>query len=290
MPPSVSKKFPSLLWHYTTFNGLNGIVAGGQLIASSLAYLNDTAEFLYTIQPLLAHLETAGVSLNDLARGLFPSNVESMVKIMFEKHVRGDSFYVTCFSKEPDDLSQWRSYTPHPPGFAIGFEPDELIPLANSHHFAAAECKYPKEDELRAEVLAAYENAIKGMDEDKSKLPIPVTDELRESFIEKWAIKVVTAVMHLAPQRKHPKFAAEKEVRLLAMAPLGEIEYRQSGSLLVPYIRFPARPKKGPSTIKAVIVSPCPHQDAVIAVTRQMCLQHHVHAEVLASEVPYRNW
>lgn len=220
------------------------------MIASSLAYLNDTEEFLYTIRPLLTHLETKGTPLGDLMRGLFPSSVESAVEIMFKRHFRGQSHFVTCFSKEPDDLSQWRSYTPQPPGFAIGFQPDELTSLASSHGFGMVECKYSNEDELRAEVLETYENATRGMEEEKSKLPIPVTDEVRESFIKKWTLKAVPAIMKLAPQRKHPKFYAEREVRLLTYAPpTGKIEYRLSGSLLVPYIRFPARLTIGPSPI-----------------------------------------
>lgn len=68
------------------------------------------------------------------------------------------------------------------------------------------------------------------------------------------------------------------------------IKYRLSGSLVVPYIKIPARLPEGPSPIKAILVGPCPHQEAVIAATRQMCEQHYVRAEVTPSAVPFRNW
>jgi Protein of unknown function (DUF2971) len=285
-----SSKQPSpLLWHYTSFKGLHGIVTEGKLIASSLAYLNDTEEFLYTINPLLEHLDTMGPTLGDLVIGVFPKSVPSMVKAVFRQY-RGQALYVTCFSKEPDDLSQWRSYTPRPPGFAIGFQPDELEPLANSQEFTMMECRYPTHDQLLAKVKETVEAATVGMKEDKQKLPKPPSGQAIDEFIDRWAFKIVTAIIALAPQNKHPCFAAEKEVRLLGRAEKLTVEYRVSGSLVVPYVKIAARPKEGPSPIKVILVGPCPHQDAVIAVTRQMCVQHEVRPTVLPSAIPYRNW
>jgi hypothetical protein len=237
-----------------------------------------------------------GLTLADLARGLVFKNVPSMVKAIFG-HTRGQGLYVACFSKERDDLSQCRSYTPHPPGFAIGFQPDELDFLWIRSNFRCWSAVTLMLDQLRAEVKATLATATLGMEEEKAKLPVPTTKQMREAFTDKWAFKIVAAIIALAPQNKHPKFVAEREVRLIdsdSEATAAEnrltVEYRLSGSLVVPYVRIPARPVEGPSPIKAILVGPCPHQEAVIAATRQMCIQRHVRAEVIASEVPYRNW
>ena len=69
-----------------------------------------------------------------------------------------------------------------------------------------------------------------------------------------------------------------------------KVEYRLSGSLVIPYIKIPARSEFGPSPIKTILVCPCPHQEAVIAVTQKMCVQHQVYAEVMPSAISYRNW
>jgi Protein of unknown function (DUF2971) len=285
-----------LLWHYTGFDGLRGIITKGELFASSLAYLNDTAEFQYTLDPLTALLDEMGLTLGDLARGLLYENVPSMVKAIFG-HSRGQGLYVTCFSKERDDLSQWRSYTPQPPGFAIGFQLDELNSLVESFEFTLLECRYPNAEQLRAEVKATLDTATTGMKDEKAKLPMPTRKQMREDFTDKWAFKIVAAIIALAPQNKHPKFVAEREVRLLCNVSeaIGAenrftVEYRLSGSLVVPHIRIPARPKEGPSPIKEILVGPCPHQEAVIAATQQMCVQHHVRAQIIPSAIPYRNW
>lgn len=240
--------------------------------------------------------------LSDLARGLFFQNVPAMVKAVFN-NIRGQRLFVTCFSKERDDLSQWRSYTPAPPGFAIGFEPNELTSLANSFGFEMIECSYPSPEQLAAEVRATFERATKGMDEDKKNLGFPAKGEAIEEFTNKWAFKIVTAMIDLAPKNKHPKFSAEREVRMLGNVGFAmdvglgratgsnlEIEYRLSRSLVVPYVKIPARPKEGPSPIKEILVGPCPHQGAVIEATRQMCWQQNVRPEVLPSNIPYRNW
>jgi hypothetical protein len=292
-----------LLWHYTTFDGLHGIITQGKLFASSLPYLNDTEEFLYTIKPLLELLDAQGVSLADLVRGLRFQSVPSMVKAVFQS-VRGQRPFVTCFSEERDDLSQWRSYTPRPPGFAIGFQADELQPLANSFGFGMIDCRYPQPAQQAAEVKATFEGATKGMEEEKRELGFPAKPEALEEFINKWAFKIVEAMIDLAPKNKHPKFATEKEVRLIGHVGLAtdvgigraagihffEVEYRLSGSLVVPYVKIPARASEGPSPIKEILVGPCPHQQAVIEATRQMCVQHEVRPDVLPSDIPYRNW
>jgi hypothetical protein len=221
-----------------------------------------------------------------------------MVKSVFDTQ-RERLLFVACFSKERDDLSQWRSYTPRPPGFAIGFRPDILQSLAISYGFEMLDCRYPEADQLRATVKAAYDAATVGMDDENKALPIPATGVAHEEFIERWGYKIVEAVIELAKRNKHHKFAAEKEVRLIgnliqsiqAGKPF-KVEYRLSGSLIVPYVKIPARPTtgEGPSPIKEILVGPCPHQDAVIEVAHQMCIQYDIKAKVAASAIPFRNW
>jgi hypothetical protein len=171
-----------LLWHYTSFRGLYGIVVEDQLMASSMAYRNDTEEFGYTTKALLKFLETKGNTFADMARGLVFENPESLVRAMFTYQLPGDRHYATCFSQERDDLSQWRSYTPQPPGFAIGFHPDELESLANSHDFQLAECAYPNETELLYRIEAAYNLATEGMEEEKARTPMLWSNEIIEKF------------------------------------------------------------------------------------------------------------
>jgi len=145
-----------------------------------------------------------------------------------------------------------------------------------------------------AEIQTTLAEATAGMEEERQKLPVPSQHYVLEKFTEKWSIKIVAAMVRLAQRNQHPKFVAEKEVRLIGGGYTPEqqrgIKYRLSGSLVVPYIKIPARPPEGPSPIKAILIGPCPHQAAVIAATRQMCVQHHVRADVIASEVPFRNW
>jgi hypothetical protein len=292
-----AKQSPSLLWHYTTFEGLRGIVTESELFASSLAYLNDAEEFQYTIEALLSLLEEEQKRGTPLA-GLIYENVPEMVKSVFDTQ-RERLLFVACFSEERDDLSQWRSYTPRPPGFAIGFLSDELRSLATSFGFEMLGCRYPEADQLRAVIKAAYDAATVGMDDENKALPIPATGTEHEKFIEKWGYKIVEAVIELAKRNKHPKFAAEKEVRLIGNLIQSikagnqfKVDYRLSGSLIVPYVKIPARSTtcERPSPIKEILVGPCPHQDAVIEVVRQMCIQYDIKVQVDASAIPYRNW
>jgi hypothetical protein len=165
------------------------------------------------------------------------------------------------------------------------------------------ECSYLSPEQLAAKVKATFESATEGMENERRKLRTPASSQALDDFTNRWAFKIVTAITDLAPKNKHPKFSAEREVRLIGSVGLAidaglgrgdrngfEVEYRLSRSLVVPYIRIPARPKEGPSPIKEILVGPCPHQQAVIEATRQMCVQHGVRPDVLPSDIPYRNW
>ncbi len=46
----------ALLWHYTDFKGLNGILAG-TIWASSVMYLNDTREYIHGLEIALEVLQ-----------------------------------------------------------------------------------------------------------------------------------------------------------------------------------------------------------------------------------------
>jgi hypothetical protein len=298
----VPTRDPPLLWHYTSFQGLYGIVTEGEFIASSLAYVNDTEEFQFTIRPLLALAEARWQQRlgDEIAAGPDDTNsfqfklLKTTLASVFDV-ISSKTMFVTCFSKEADDLSQWRSYTPHPPGFAIGFDEEELRLVGSSSGFSLLECRYPDKEELAEAVRVAFEAATQGLEEDRLTIrPGADSKELAE-FLNTWMPQIVGPIVALALRNKHPKFRAEREVRLTGTSVGGvvpglTVKYRVSGSLVVPYVKIPARREKLPSPIKHIMVGPCPHQEAVIAATQQICAQHEVEAEVIPSEIPFRNW
>lgn len=124
-----------LIWHYTSFDVFKKMICGETgLYATHVRFLNDSSEFRYGWKIIMSmaekyveerkkqHKETKSAieKLQDVQQ-----QIKSMLlNIKIENYKKTD-VYVTCFSKECDNLYQWRCYTPQG-GVCIGFSRQEL--------------------------------------------------------------------------------------------------------------------------------------------------------------------
>lgn len=92
---------PKLVFHYTTFEGLKGIVESGRIRATHFEYLNDPDEVHYC-RALFGDRERA-------------SDPDADDPIFFGEE------YIASFSELGDDLQQWRTYANGGAGVAVGF-------------------------------------------------------------------------------------------------------------------------------------------------------------------------
>ncbi len=114
---------PQTLYHYTSQQGLIGIVSADELWATDIRYLNDSSEFTYAVQ--LAYKALREWKHTDLA-------YYQAFRKLAEERLResGSSILVASLSEEGDLLSQWRGYCSPGPGFAIGFNGRYLATVA----------------------------------------------------------------------------------------------------------------------------------------------------------------
>ena len=111
------------MYHYTGIGSLLGIVDSGVLWASHIYYLNDSAEIIFACQ-----------LLRDLVKEQTPAAPQQDADFLGEFHSWLESFtntayhlFVFSLTEEGNLLSQWRSYTPHGKGIAIGFAAQFLM-------------------------------------------------------------------------------------------------------------------------------------------------------------------
>jgi hypothetical protein len=108
-----------LLYHYTTPEGLVGIVEKHEIWATDLAYMNDTTEFRVGLDLVTKHIEQLrGDNLGPCAE-----RWNWLLTALKRTREFGpdtlSSVYACSFSTDGDNLSQWRAYCPNG-GFAIG--------------------------------------------------------------------------------------------------------------------------------------------------------------------------
>jgi len=156
---------PDHVYHYTTADGLSGILKTQCLHATDVRYMNDPSEQLY-----------ADALIQRVIRN---RNSDPLLEVLAEtirgtlQHVKVAT-YAACFCEKPDLLSQWRAYSSAGTGYAIEFDWKTMAgaqpgPLAGKVEYnpAAQEAlverilKQPLEDSL-AQVKAILESIRAG--------------------------------------------------------------------------------------------------------------------------------
>jgi hypothetical protein len=112
---------PSLIYHYTDGSGLIGITRYGTLWLTDIFSLNDPSELKHGID-IASSLINSIESDDEIVRFF----AERFVKIVNEGIENIANFFVCSFSKDGNDLSQWRSYADDGRGYVLGFDAQAL--------------------------------------------------------------------------------------------------------------------------------------------------------------------
>jgi len=107
---------PPTLYHYTTAQGLLGIMESNRLWATNVRFLNDPSEIDYAICIIRESLGSVPL----------PANFHDQVNYRLDESEAEARVYVCCFCLEGDLLSQWRGYGAQGGGYAIGFDTENF--------------------------------------------------------------------------------------------------------------------------------------------------------------------
>ncbi len=121
---------PDILYHYTSQEGLLGIIENGEIWATDILYLNDEREFKLAFELACNLLSSRISAASQKAQAL--QNIRSLVTQVAKDR---RNVYVSSFSAKGDLLSQWRGYCPQGMGYAIGFRRADLKTFAQEQGF-----------------------------------------------------------------------------------------------------------------------------------------------------------
>jgi hypothetical protein len=274
-----------LLWHYTDLDALQGI-AGGTFRASDTLYLNDTNEFKHYIELAIRYITEIGPPFPNIPGSIeLPLIVEEMRRWSRPRGLHKD-LYVTCFSTQRDDLSQWRGYASSPLGLALGFDRDLLEAAAKKERLWLARVEYADKklrNDLQADIAKLYATAQK---DPRFAAPWAV-GTMNDQFLLHVIGEFTRQLAYKAAFTKSEAFIGEHEERIWGKRSNADVGLQKSRSLLVPYIEWKV-PKAGEREcpLKAIIVAPGPHKDEVATVLRMK----YKHLVIETSKVPFRNW
>lgn len=120
--PKKSKPTDGLVWHYTSPEGLAGIVQNHVLWATSAAFLNDEHEFTTGTRYISGKLKEIS--------GKGRRTAKDIDKHFAKRGIDPAEAFILSASWDGDSLTLWRNYAKHTVGYAIGLRPEvHLTPL-----------------------------------------------------------------------------------------------------------------------------------------------------------------
>jgi Protein of unknown function (DUF2971) len=273
-----------LLFHYTSLEGLLGILESKSIWATNILYLNDVSELSYALGLLKEQIRNIQKGLGNVLMHeyLFFQILRELIED--EDFIPSGrlGYYVCSFSQEEDLLSQWRGYCPKGVGVSLGFKFSKLRECAQSYGFLIKRCIYNENkqlDQLRKLSNSTLKQIKRIVTKEKEK-------KLRLDFILKF--------IKLAPIFKHPKFEEEREWRIIAglkSEATKSIKFRPGQSMIIPYIEI-RLPRDGENLyINKIVIGPTHERKLSKASIEYLLRSKKVKFdEVQYSTIPYRNW
>jgi hypothetical protein len=290
---------PELLYHYTTQEGLLGMLDNEKIWATHIRYLNDTSEgkilFATFMDQLLSAYET--IDSDILVNGL------TMATWATSQNV-----FIASFSERKDSLSQWRAYSGKALGFSIGFRLEYLRKIGKhfiddrldrfySQSEPLVRCKYYDQNEKKTHELEIETKISAFITEVKKNQAIPIEDR-PENFetLGQIASRHFVDMGRESARIKDIGFCGEAEWRLAFLLNQyytpRDLKFKPGNSVPVPYLEVPLCWDQQPIEIEEIVVGPSyPHtEEAVESVKMLLSSKGLTNDKVVPSKIPYRNW
>ena len=197
-------------YYYCSLNTFLNIVRNRQIYLSDPLKMNDNLEIKWYLDRLNNEKIAFDEKENSEVESIFDAMKEqSLIDFSFEKlveilNLKGqNSVYISCFSKEPDILSQWRAYAEDGKGVSIGFNLEKLREASNF---------------LIRDVIYTNGVVYGDIESDVECVADTIGMVIREQHITSEEEQIEVFLHELIPELvkyKNPAFSEEKEVRLI---------------------------------------------------------------------------
>jgi hypothetical protein len=266
-----------VLHHYTSIHGVRGILDTNSIWASLLHFMNDSREWLYTLELVHENLNRRLSQRHDRQWPVFIAHlIQSLQRIVHA------NIFIASFSEVPNQLSQWRAYCPPEGGYAINFDKEFLEAHLTRQEFQLRPCIYDvggQKDIVHA-VVGAQVDGIGPLDTEEA------ATNASNDVLYPLGMNLATA----APMLKHPDFREEKEWRAFALLPGDDprMKYHIRGSIVIPHCVVAIEARDIPQPILQVMVGPNAHQELAIRGLKALTVNTQI--GVTASNTPLRKF
>ncbi len=288
----VKEGTPETIFHYTDYIGLRGILENREIWLSSIFRMNDPSELRHGVEPMISIVQE------------FSNSKGSVVKAFarfFSQVLRGNIeqtgvYLIASFSKNGDELGQWRAYADDGRGYAIGFDASALeasLSKKGDGGIATASFLVDYSDErLKArqkEIFSAFAPTLIALESGN------FTREEIEEYGRKISVELSLATLQISTFHKHKGYESEGEYRFLLLNSSGQIgnqlKHRMRRDQIVPYLPFSWR-DINPTPLRQIRFGPSCNPSSC-ATFIQDCLRLSNFSQgvigITKSDIPYRS-
>ncbi len=289
------------LYHYTDGRGLKGIIESQKIWFTDYRHFNDPSELIHGIDMARDVARIIATGADGRVRLFLETLVElleTLVDMFSHRNFPATlEFFIASFSRERDDLGQWRAYADNGRGFAIGFAPCMFRIVENPQTDKLGEFVGPvlyTTDEVRARHRLSIEEAASiFLDTVNANADLVRDKTVGFPFMQEMAREIIASpLIWNCLTSKHPAYAHEREVRLIILGQrerlLPHVTTRLRGSEIVPYIAHSMSVRE-PHNIVEIVTGPAAPSDAERSLrTLLASLGVDPNIPVGRSDIPYR--
>lgn len=219
-------KLPDELSHYTTLNGLIGIIDNCEIWASNVNFLNDRRELVYGLDEAISVVKSFSSRKSNVE---WRRPLEAAVRRLRDGEI--PNTYAACFCEGSDLLSLWRAYAGEQ-GIVVSFNRIKLSKLLKKEKAIFVPVVYGKL-KTNEQITKQLADRLDKLDNEAGAFGGYTSDQRKE--------KAHSLLSRLLPQFKHVGFKDEREWRFIVQqnSVRSSVFFRAKSNVLVPYIKLP---------------------------------------------------
>lgn len=290
------------LYHYTTAEGVRGIVENLEFMATKSDFLNDKLEFQYAVE-VMERL-TEKYIVNKALRERFFSKLKKEIDRLGiiapacteEGECDADdmSFYVVAFSKLQNNALLWAEFTDFK-GYCLEFDYETLVKGFQHRVFLHGTVIYDEEEQMNG-LLESLLSCIRNLEQEGMTDLTGFFEEeaaISELSLDKLVAEMAVVVSVYAMFFKKSFFEGEEEYRfvfppVINVLGVAKPDFRLLDQIFLPYImvEFDREMEKVP--LESVMVGAKNNSDIAVRGMKYFLRSQELDIPVLLSDIPLR--
>lgn len=290
------------LYHYTTADGVRGIVENREFLATKSDFLNDKLEFQYAVE-VMERLTEKYIVNPDLRERFFSKlkkEIDRLGVITPTCDADGDcdmdemSFYVVAFSKLQNNALLWAEFTDFR-GYCLEFDYEKVVEGFQNRVFLHGTVIYDEEEQMNGlleSLLSCIRNLIEEGAADLEGFFEEEADPSEES-LDQLVMEMAVVCSVYAMFFKKSFFEGEEEYRFIFPPLINHIgtdkpKFRLLDQIFLPYIMVEFEGKKEDIPLESVMVGAKNNSDIAVRGMRYFLKTQGLDIPVLLSDIPLR--